>query len=102
MRLAAVAITFLLTSCSVSAKDHCTQRQELWEHAVGDDDPEFAESTRESYVSDCTKLLSDQGARTELACRHRCLESVNRATKRNSEEAKAAYGAIQSCEAACL
>jgi hypothetical protein len=101
-RLVLLLVSASVAACGVSAKDHCQQRQELWEHAVGDDDPEWTAKSREMFVPDCTKVLSEPDARKELVCRDRCLRAVDRSTKRSSPEARAAYGSLQRCETGCL
>jgi hypothetical protein len=101
-RLVLLLVSASLVACSVSAKDHCQERQELWEHGFGDDDPEWTAKSREMFVPSCTQMLSEPDARKELACRHRCLRAVDRSTKRSSPEARAAYGSMQRCEAGCL
>lgn len=95
-------LLFVVTGCSVTAKDHCENRQALWEHAFADEDRVFAEKTRASYVPSCTKMLSKEGARKELECRDKCLEAADRSTTRSSQAAKDAYGSFQRCEAKCL
>ncbi len=91
-----------MTACGVSAKDHCQQRQELWEHGFGDDDPVWTAKTREVFVPSCTKMLSEPDARRELVCRDRCLRAASGATNRSSPEAREAYASLQRCEAGCL
>ena len=96
-----VALGCFLAACGSTAEDYCSRRQDLWEHAFGDDDPEWAAENRLIYVPSCTQLLSGTDAKAELACRHRCLRAADRTTNRSSSEARAVVSNLQQCEVGC-